>query len=832
MPEKFTDSNRGKNYLLLTSKQKEANDQELAKQMMNYYYNLYPNDENRVGRIVENFDIHAGRWRQIEEMPSSVNFVLQGENVNLGGGKLRHYPVADRVSKSVTGDIIMNPLIAVVVDNSAKGRNERERSQLERTQSYMYEKEILPRKKKILEQYYQQYGSQMDAMPQEQMQAMDQDAERQAQEQTPEDIIEAMNSYRTPEQIIYQAFLNYSVGRLKLKEKFDQGGENAVVTAEEYYRMCIVNGEPFIEVLNPKYVVWGGSEHTEFVEDGVFAKYEQYLSPEDLIARYGTQLMRKDINHLANLYSPIPGYFGPNGKAREERESEIERKVVDIIADNPQLQNNVDIRNREGQNTLKLLYASLNAGHRDGYGIKETYITWKWTRKIKVVTRKNRETGEIEKLIRGEHYEKNPARGDLEVKSATVPQAWHGVKIGESDDIYLNVEPLPYQYGSDQNPYEVKLSIYGGKDNTFMNNTKNASFIDLAKPWQYRFNVLMKKLEEYEATDYGKVLLASVGMIPDGFTIPEWFTALVRGKIGFVNTHNEGTSGLDAQIFRSEDLSNTADISAAIQKLEYFEKKIYSSMYYNPVKAGNISPYATNQNVMQSTQAADRQMLRFHNRRRMIKERVLTALLNLTLIAYKDNEFKKSVILDDISRAYFEANYDTFDTSEVGLYVVDDYRESEKLDAMKNLALTLMQNGLTPRDLSSIVNADSMAEIDSILQKAEKRKEQQDALAHQRQSELMDKQNQATQQQLEWIEGVKDMRANRENEVKLAMAKETSMQMANANDINKNQINDSLEKALMQIKADDAKDRRMYEFKREELAELMKIEEKKLKRAT
>ena len=822
-------SNANRNYLLLTEKQKTANDSELAKQVMRHYYNTYPDDVSRVEKINENFDIHAGRWPQIENIAPAVSFSLQGENINLGGGKLRHYPVADRVSKSVVGDVIMNPLIAVVVDNSAKGRNERERAQLERMKGFLNEKEIAPRKKQIFQQYYEKYGGQMQGMSNEEMQKLNADVERQVQEQTPEEIIDAMDRYRTPEQIIYQDFLNYTIGRVKAKEKFDIGGENAVVTAEEYYRLSIINGEPFMEVLNPKYVVWGGSEHCEYVEDGSFAKYTQYLTIEDVISRYGSVLVKKDITQLTNLYAPIPGYFGPTGKAREDREREIDRRVVDIVAENPQLQGTIDQKTREGQNSLKMLYSSLSANHRDGHGIKETYITWKWTRKFKVVKRKNPETGEIDELIRSEHYEKNPAIGDLEVITKIAPQAWHGVMLGEGDDLFINVEPLPYQYGSQENPYDVKLSIYGCKDNTFMNNTRNASLIDLSKPWNYRYNVLMKKLEEYEATDYGKVLLASTNLIPDNFTIPEWFTSLTRGKIGFVNNHNEGTSSLDKQMFQSQDMSNTADISASLQKLQYFEEKIYSSMYYNPVKAGNISPYATNANVAQSTQAADRQMLRFHNKRRMVKERVLTALLNLTLIAYKDNEFKKSIILDDVSRAYFETNYESIGVSEIGLYVVDDYRETEKLEAMKQLALTLMQNGLTPRDLSAIVNADSMAEIDDILSKAERKTQKTAETEHQRKSELIQQESEARRAEMEWMEGVKDLRLQRENETKLAMARETSMQMANANDINRNQTNDSLEKALLQIEADDAINRREVTFKREELMKMLELEEKKLK---
>lgn len=69
---KYSDGNT--NYLVVSDRQKNANDRELAKDAMVYYYNMNTDDEERWVKINENFDIHAGRWPQIENVAPAVSF--------------------------------------------------------------------------------------------------------------------------------------------------------------------------------------------------------------------------------------------------------------------------------------------------------------------------------------------------------------------------------------------------------------------------------------------------------------------------------------------------------------------------------------------------------------------------------------------------------------------------------------------------------------------------------------------------------------------------------------------------------------------------------------
>ena len=782
--------------LWVSDAKKRANDKALAKDFMDYFDDANEIDEERCRKLQENYELHAGRWKNIETINPAMTITLGHENVVLGSGRLHHYPIIDRVSKSVVSDLIMRPLIPVIKDNSSKARNHRERIRLDRVKAYFQNTVIQPALAQITAQYDQQNGiNDVISLPIEAQRQREFDIQRRFRQETPEEIFTYLEKLSTPDEMVAEALLKEGLRYVKAKSKFDVGAENAVITAEEYYRLDIINGMPHMEALNPKWVIWGGSEHTEFVEDGQFAKYVQYLTPEDALTKYAYHLVKSDIKRLSNLYSEIPGYSYDEKRNRSSRG--IERKIVDIFADNPELQNEINVRTREGQDKLRHLYSTLSHSSRDGFGIRESYITWRWMRRVKFVTRLI--NGQREMFIRDEHYKKDPFAGDIEVVEKVIPQTWGGKKLGE--EFYIDVNPIPYQYNNINDPFDVKLGIYGGIYNTFQNNVRNASLIDLGKPWQYKYNVLMKKMEEHQATDIGKVFLGTTTMIPKGWTWAQWYKSLFLAKTAVVSNHREGINNLDTTIFRSIDLSRTLDIENDLRQLEYFENKIITAMYYSPQKIGDVSQYATNRNTQVALAGVDRQMFRFHNRNRQIKENVLNSFLQLCLYAYKDNEDVKSTVLDDFLKAHYELNFNSTEFSNFSLTGVDDFRESEKLQELKNLALTFLQNGMTGRDLIAIIDGESMDEIRQVIEDIEMKKQKLSEEEFQRQESLLEKQRQSAEMQLRMQQEFDALQKERENQVKIRMAEINSLQLQNAADVDRDKINDSLERTMLDIQS-------------------------------
>lgn len=799
----------------LSESDKKANDFYYAKQLSEMYDVTNKLNTAKLERMQENYLLHSGRWPNLESMDSSVAFQLQSENIILNGGTLKHYPLIDSVSKSIVADILISPVVPIIKDFSSKANNLRKEQLQTMTKQYLKERYITPEINKIYQSYLAENNTKelMDLSPEDQDQVMA-DIERRALENVPQVIKEAMEKYRTPDEEILYAFYNDASRMLNVPSKIATGAENAVITGEVYWRMGILAKNPIMETLNPKYVTTGGSEHTEFCEDGQFAKYEQYLTPQDVIAKYGYYLNKKNIEKIRDLFVPIPGMGGP-----KKNTTGIDSEILDVVADNPELQN-IDLRNREGQNQYIDLLRSIETTHRHGYGVRECYVTHRWTKRFKKLQKIV--NGVKKEYIVADHYEKNPSRGDIKVEKIIAPNIWHSVKLGTSDEDYVLIESVPGQYNNFQNPFKVDLTIYGGKLNTFSNNVENASHIDLGKPWQYKYNILMKKWEERDATDIGKILIGQIESKPDDWSISEWYMSMHLGKFLMTKSAYDGRSQAgQTDLIRAEDLSQP--VSDVLNQLEYVERKCYSSMYYNPNKMGNISQYATNQNTQANINASDRQMYRFYNRFREIKIRALNALLRYTFIAYEDNDLKKEALLSEYCKAYLDVNNGEFNPMDISFSIVDDFKESEKLEQIRQLSLSMVQNGLSGSEIAKIINADSMGEVEEILQSFEKRIAKQAESQHENQMALEQERRKTLTIMEKARQDFRLLEQERELEVRIKLADLNNDLMSNANDINKDGISDSLQKALVELENDYTKHRENLEFEYYKLGKEMNL---------
>jgi len=238
-------------------------------------------------------------------------------------------------------------------------------------------------------------------------------------------------------------------------------------------------------------------------------------------------------------------------------------------------------------------------------------------------------------------------------------------------------------------------------------------------------------------------------MLPKGWTWSQWYRSLFVAKTAIISTHKEGINSMDADVFKSIDMSRTVDIANDIKQLEYLENKIISAMYSSPEKIGNISQYATNQNTQIAIQGVDKQMYSFHERCRQIRENVLNGLLKIGMFVYKDNETVKSIILDDFLKAHYENNFEYGDSGSLSIRLVDDFQESEKLQQMRQLALTFLQNGMTGSQLASLFDAESIPEMRQFLEEVDRKREKEVQEEFQRQESLLEKQRKSAEAQLQ-----------------------------------------------------------------------------------
>lgn len=770
-----------------------------AKNVIDFYDNYYRNDyfdDERREKMRVNYDLYNGRWPDMDNVSLRKGFTIQGENVGSDAKGVKHFPVMDRVAKSIYGDIVFQPLVPIVFDTSSYSVNQRKKFLADLIKQRVNETIIEPERQRITQQYLVQMGIQdvYSLSPEEQMQ-MSSDIENRLQQATVREIKEFMSTYQTPEQKQAQALIDYMVYYLDMKNKFNQGGEHAIITGEEYYRIGIAMDEPFMKVLHPEGVTYDLSQRNEFVEDGQFAKYEQFLTITDVANEYVGEIKLSELKKLQQLYAPFPG-GGIRNRGNNPHPDGIERKLLNTAANNPEIQK-INLKTTEGQEKYKQLLMSIDPRTSDVQSIRECYVTWKWLRKLYVVTREV--GGEMIKLIQDESYIKNPAL-DLDVKTIYINDVWEGTALGDNNDVFCRVRQVPYQHKSLSDPRDSKLTIYGATYNTIQGSSKNISLMDPAKPWQYRYNVCMERLEEFESTNIGKVLLGTATMKPANWSWSEWFSSFVNGKVALINTHKDGITAFDSQFFKSIDLGNTMDIAAQLQQLEFNMNQIFSSMYYNPSKLGQISPYITSSNNRMNIAQADRQLAKFYERHRVIKERVLRGVLHMARVAYKKNPIKRSIILDDFSQKELELDAAMLDRAELGLFVVDNFVENEKLERLRAEIKTMLQNRYgTLKDIVRVNNAKSTSELMAIAEEIEEKQAEMAAQNRKAEAENAQQEHQKDLEKIQMQEGFRAKRESERNRVLIETAKLDSMKFAIQNDIDQNNVNDFLQKLELEL---------------------------------
>ena len=770
---------------------KKANDMLLAKKCIDSIDLSLRRTEESLCKIEENLDLYSGRWPQVSGAGHGLRMELGGETIMLGGGEYRHYPFIEKIAKTIVADLISGSVRPSIKDWSPIARTEREKVQVDRIKQYFQQNVIQPHRQKVSRQVMQRLGvDDPFALELEQQDQLNNEINKVTEETLGDEIKEFMERYRTPSEMLATQIMDYFLREEEVESKLYNGAKYAVATAEEYYRITLNNNLPVFENLNVKGVSWSGGENVEFVEEGDVAKYEEYITPMQFIQRHGLELGARDYEYLNKYFHPIPGEYSKDDSAQNISHTTVE--FLEGMAEGKIPLSGDDLKTKAGHQKMAAFFAQ--RGQKGGYGIRSVYCTWKWTKPLKKVWRSI--NGTIRVFLRDSHYVKNPLKGDIKVKKIYIPQVWEGYKYGTGDDWYVGVRPVPYQYTSLSNPTDVKLTIFGTCYGTVDNNTKATSHIDLGKPIQYRIDCLIQKMEEYEKTDIGKVLLGSINMKPDKWTWQEWYESMFKAKMALVQTKGQ-SNNFDNQVFRAVDLSRSNDIAGTIAQLDYWENKLISAMHSSPAKFGSIGQYATNQVAQATLTGTDRQNFVFAEKRRKMKERLFNALLHTGLVAVKENPDLKEQILDDFTRAHFEVNFDVLETSRLKVTVEDNLEEAQNIAETKQLALTFLQNQVPASAIAKIRQARSVAEIIDIMTAAEAKQDRKEQAAFQQQQQLEEARMAAAQQQFELNKQAQEMKDQRDAELKIALAEINVRQMQLANDVNEDRQPDSVQKAIV-----------------------------------
>lgn len=610
--------------------------------------------------------------------------------------------------------------------------------------------------------------------------------------------------------------LQFLKRKLNLTHEFYKGWKDALIGGEEIYYIGVINGDPYVERVNPMYFDYEHSLDLEFIDDAAWCRRKMIMSATEIYDRFYDKMSERQLNELLELIDQRPG-AGNNPEIRKtsmDYES-IKLHKINSFTDNP-----------------------FDVDHITVY-----HCCWKSFKKIGFVTLLNPETGEAEEFQVDEDYKVTGTEQSVEWD--WIIEVWEGYRIG--DDMYIGIQPIEYQHISADNPNSQKLPYTGVVYNN--TNSKPRSLVSMMKPLQYMYIVVWYRLELALSRDKGKVAVMDITQIPKSMNIDvnKWMHYLSALGVAFINPYDEGwdipgREGGKPSPFNqlsSWDLTMSNVIAEYIQLMQKIEDMVAKLTGITPQRQGQIAASELVSNANTAVNMSYHITEPWFWNHNQVKRRVLTMLLNTSKAAWKDNKRYLNYILDDATRAFVQLS-DNFFYEDMDIFVDDSTKNQQYIDQLKQLLQPAMQNGASLLDIAEIITLDNMSMIKNRLEEIEQKRmeqmQQQQQAEQQAQQQMAEQQNQLKEEELMLKEAEMDLekyKVDQDNATKITVAQLNAYRGAENMDQDMNGIPDPIEigkQALEQqkINSDIATKQLELNNKRREIEQKREAENKKI----
>lgn len=636
---------------------------------------------------------------------------------------------------------------------------------------------------------------------------------------TPEQIQKYLTKdYKDIAEIAAYHSLNYLKQKLNITHEFFKGWKDALIAGEEIYYVGILNGEPYVERINPLNFSYEQSVDLEFIHEASWCCRKMNMSATEIYDRFYDKMSESQLNDLLEMTDDgTKGGINPQVRKTSMDYPHIKTRTINGFSSNPF--SNVE---------------NVNVWH----------CCWKSFKKIGFVTILDPETGAEEEFEVDESYKVTGEESNVEW--TWIIEVWEGYRIGE--DLYVGIQPIEYQHVSADNPNSQKLPYTG----VVYNNTNSAprSLVSMMKPLQYMYIVVWYRLELAMARDKGKVINMDITQIPKSMNIDpaKWMHYLGAMGVNFINPYEEGwdipgrEGGKPASFnqITSLDLTMASTIDQYINLMDKIESMVSEITGVTKQREGAISSNElvgnVERSVVQSAHITE-PLFWVHNQ---VKKEVLNMLLNTSKAAWKDSgKMHLHYILDDATRAYLTLSEDFF-YEDMDVFVDDSTKNQQQIEALKQLMQPAMQNGASLLDIAEIITMDNITMIKNRLEEIEqKRMEQQQAMEEQqaqREQQMIQMQNEVKEEELMMKEAEMDLekyKIDSDNATKITVAQLQAYRGLEDQDQNDNGIPDTMEiaaQALAERKQASEEAGKQFEFNAKLREQQMKkeIEDKKI----
>ena len=561
--------------------------------------------------------------------------------------------------------------------------------------------------------------------------------------QMPEHIAEQFEvSYVDNRAIKGQNAINYIMQQEEVYDKLQKAWFHFLVAGEAYTHRGVRNNEPFFEILNPLDVDYDLDPDLEFVEDGDWATVRKFVHASSVIDTYYEYLNEDQVLALEEpAHSESDSYY---------------------------------------------LYASSHHKDPNSYRnrlIEVVNVYWKSRKRIGFLTFTNPETGTVEEQIIEDGFRMPQELKEIgaTLKWNWVNEVWEGTRI--DGRMYVKIHPCVNQRNSLDNNSTCKLPINGRKYSNI--NSTNVSLVKLGIPYQLNYNIYKYRLELAISKSKDMIAQFDINMIPKKWDMDKFMYFVEGTGIAWVDYNKEGIQ-LNPQHQTVMDLS-IKTIEQYIVLLDSIMQEWEKLSGVNRQRQGQVGSYegkgTSQQAIVQSSHITE-DLFRKFNR---LEQRDLQAMLDYSKEAWLTGK-KSMYVMPDGTTDFLDINSMEHMESEYGVFLSDSGKDQDKLQQIKQLSQSMVQNGVPASTIAEMFDAENFSQIKLKIKSADKSMQELQQQQQQAQQEAQQMQLQQAQEQMERDDENKEK--DREVQIKVAMIH------ANDNDTNA-QLN--LEKGMREL---------------------------------
>jgi hypothetical protein len=576
------------------------------------------------------------------------------------------------------------------------------------------------------------------------------------------------NDYVDNRAIKGQQAINFIIQHQEIYDKLQKAWFHFLVAGEVYTWRGVRGNEPFYDILNPLDIDYDKDPDVEFVEDGDWALIRKFVHASTIIDYYRDFL---DESQILRLEDPEHG----------------------------SLDSYLTVSNR--------------ADDRDLYRerlIEVTTVYWKSRKKLGFLNYIDPQTGTWEEQVVDESF-RMPA--ELKAEGAKIEwewinEVWEGTRI--DGNIYIKIEPCSNQRTSMDNPSKCKLPINGRKYSDL--NSKNISLVSLGIPYQLNYNVYKYRLELAIAKSKDIIAQFDINMIPKKWDMDKFMYYVEGTGIAWVDYNKEG-------IQLSPQHQGVLDLS--IKTIEQYIVLLNSIMDewekvsgVNRQRQGQVGAYegksTSQQAIVQSSHITEDIFKKFSR----LEQRDLQALLDYSKEAWLAGK-KGMYVMSDGTKEIFDLDSMQHMEADYGIFLSDSGQDQDKLDILKQLAQSMVQNGVPASTIAEMVDADNFSQIKEKIKSAEQAQQQLAQAQQQAEAQNNEAQRNLERERLE-NENMNNEK-DRETKIRIALIQAEAKMMGDKMNVEKSIQDSKFKQVQNDIKAEDVMEKARSNQAKEEL---------------